>query len=129
VQRRLGYPPTTEGIFLVAFTFLCGYYTLYGAADFLASYGHGDADRLILLPVLRISTILAVALLAPRFYRWQGRAAAGYLGLCGALTLLTALASWVSAVNFGGVGAVLSVIAFLAAGVLFARSFPRALRS
>jgi hypothetical protein len=128
VTRRLAYPATHEGIFLVAFTFLCGYYTLFGPADFLASYGHWGMESLFLLPVMRMSAVLAVAFLAPRFFPWTGRACAAFFSIGAGLTLPLAFASWTSGTNRGWIGAILSALAFLTMAAIFAWRFPRALK-
>jgi hypothetical protein len=129
IQRRLTYPATHEGIFLTAFTFLSGFYALFGIADFLALYGRSGPDAVLLMPVMRLASVLAVSLSAPTFYRWQGRGALWFLAVSGALALPLAMSSWLSGVNYGWIGALMAAGAFCAAALVFIRRFPRVLRA
>ncbi len=128
VSRRLPSPATEEGIFLSVFTFLCGFYTLFGPADFVARFGHWGMESLFLLPLLRLSAILAVSFVARRFYRWEGRSAVALLSVSAAIVLPLAFASWTYGVNFRWIGTIMSVVAFLSMGTLFAARFPAELR-
>jgi hypothetical protein len=127
VQRKLDFPAALEGIFLTAFVFLCGFYSLFGLAIFIRLFGHWDVSDLFLLPLLRIAAILLVSMGASRFYRWQGRSAAAYLGVAAGLCLPLALIGWLYGVNFRWISTVCVIAAFCTAAAVFIGRFPRAL--
>ena len=71
LQRKLAFPATDEGIFLVAFAFIAGFFSMMNIADAVRTWGRGEADSWFLLPFFRIGATLLVSLAAQRFYRWQ----------------------------------------------------------
>jgi hypothetical protein len=127
VQRKLVFPATSEGIFLTAFSFLSGFYTLFGIADVMALYGSQDFLSLFLTPLQRLAVLVLVSIIARRFYRWEGRDCASFLGACAAIAMLLALIDWVYSISLRGIAAVLTTGAFLGVAVLFVLEFPRAL--
>jgi hypothetical protein len=128
VQRKLEFPSTQEGIFLTIFSFISGYYALFGAVDFLALFGQWDAAILFLIPVLRLASILTVSLGAVYFYRWEGSSAAAFLGSSAALCVVLSTMIWLYNVNFRGLSVILSLAAFCVSAAYFVMRFPRALR-
>jgi hypothetical protein len=128
VQRRFALQGSREGIFLTVFVFLSGFFTLFGPADFLALYGHWTPESLFLRPLQRLSLILVVSMAAPATFRWQGRSAAAFLSVAGVWSLALALLSWLSNINRGWIAVLGTAAAFLAAAVVFARDYTRALR-
>src|SRR5512142_3545657 len=73
VQRRLEFPTSQEGIFLTVFSFLSGYFSLFGVTDWLSHFGQLDPGILFIVPLLRLASIVAVSVGALQFYRWEGR--------------------------------------------------------
>ncbi len=124
-QGRMEYPSTDEGIVLCVLAFLCGFFAPFGLVDFFALYGSLGADSLFLVPLLRLAGILAVAMISPRFYRFQGSYALGFMGAAAAASLVLALISWVFAVNLKVVGMILGAAAFCGSAFAFYFRFPR----
>ncbi len=128
VQRRLEFPTSQDGIFLTVFSFLSGYYSLFGVTDWISGFGQWDPGMLFIVPLIRMATILAVSLGSLYFYRWEGRSAAGFFGSAAGLCLVAAAFHWLYGVSFPWLAAILALIAFLAAAALFIIKFPRVLR-
>ncbi len=125
-QKKLVFPATREGIFLASFCFLTGFFSLFGMADFLNLYGNWDALDLFLVPLLRMAAIVLGSLAALRFFRWQGRDAAAYAGLCASLGVPLAFLLWLYEVNFRWLSVALAAVSFCGVLVLLAWQFPRA---
>jgi len=123
-QGKLEYPATDEGIVLAVFAFLSGFYALFGTMDFFALYGYWGAEDLFLLPLLRIATVLALSMIAPRFYRFQGSYAAAFMGCTAALCLPAAFISWIYALNVKILATALAGAAFCAAAAALFIRFP-----
>jgi hypothetical protein len=128
LQRKLAFPATDEGIFLVVFAFLAGFFSMMNLADTVRTWGRGEADSLFLLPFNRLGATLLVSLVAQRFYRWEGRDAAGWLVAAAALCCLMALGSWFFFSGRLALSIVLTVVCVGAGIVGFALRFPRAVR-
>jgi hypothetical protein len=129
VQRRLGFPANPEGIFLVVFSFLSGYYALYGVIDWLSRFGQWEAGDLFISPLLRMTAIMAVSVGSLRFYGWEGRSAAAFFGCAAGLCAVLALIGWLYGVSFPWLSAALSFSVFVASVVFFILQFPRVLRA
>jgi hypothetical protein len=127
IQKTFVFPATRDGIFLTACSFFSGFFAMFGAMDFLAAYGHWEASGLFVFPLLRMSAIVLVSLAAQYFYRWQGRAAAAYLGTGASLSFLLAFVAWLYELNFRGWSAILGALTFGGAAALFILRHPMAL--
>jgi hypothetical protein len=125
IQGKLEYPASDNGIMLATFSFLSGYYALFGLMDYFALYGYWGASDLFLLPLLRIAAVLSLSLAAPRFYRFQGSYAAAFMGCAAALCLPLAFISWIYAVNVKGLSIVLAGAVFCVSVALFMIRFPQ----
>jgi hypothetical protein len=68
LRAKLDIPATEEGIFLTTFAFLSGFLAMVNLADMVRAWGAWDFSVLFLVPVLRLSSALVIALMAPRFY-------------------------------------------------------------
>ncbi len=123
-QGKLEYPASDEGIVLAVFAFLSGFYALFGTMDFFALYGYWGVEDLFLLPLLRIAAVLALSMIAPRFYRFQGSYAAAFMGCAAALCLPAAFISWIYAVNFKIFATILAGAAFCGSAAIFIIQFP-----
>jgi hypothetical protein len=126
VQRKLSFPSTREGIFLASFCFLSGFFSLFGAVDFLAFYGNWDALDLFLLPLLRMAMIVICSLAAPAFFRWQGREAAAFAGVCAAVCAPVAFMMWLYEINYRWLSIALVSLSFLGSLWALVWQFPRA---
>jgi cobalamin synthase len=128
VQKKLALSGREEDTFLGVFSYMAGFMTLLNIADALRTWGNWDAYTLFLLPVLRMAMVLAVALVARRFYRWEGRNAAYFSGAAAACAVVLALSSFLYGANRITWSILLAVGFFLAACVVVAFRFPRVLR-
>jgi hypothetical protein len=129
VQKRMEFPVSQEGIFLTLFSFLCGYYALFGVTDWLSIFRQWDAGILFIVPLLRMAAIMAVSVGALLFYRWEGRSAAAFMGSAAGLCVVLTVIGWLYGVSFPWLSAVLALAAFLASIVFFALRFPRVLKA
>ncbi len=128
VQRTLAFSGTDEGIFLTTFSFLCGFLAMVNLTDVVREWNVWTGYDLFVLPVLRLATALLVGLIAPGFFRWEGRDGVMFAGAVTGLSLVLAAASFLVRRDLGGWGILVTVVA-LAAGInVFALRFPRALR-
>jgi hypothetical protein len=128
LRPRLDIPATEEGIFLTTFAFLSGFLAMVNMADMVRSWGSWDFSVLIMLPLLRISSALLIALLAPRFYRWEGRDGVSFSAAAAGVAVLADFGSFVARWSAGWAAAF--TVAFLAVALaLLAMRFPRALRA
>jgi hypothetical protein len=128
LQRKLDIVGTEESIFLMVFAFCSGFLSLVNITDALRTWGSWDAYTLFLLPGLRVATVAFVALVAERFYRWEGRAAAFFLAAGAGLCCVLVLSSFFYYSSRLGWAILLAVGAVLVSVVTFALQFPRALR-
>jgi hypothetical protein len=128
VARRLQYPPSDEGVFLVVASFLSGFCWMLGIADFIADYGRWDAHVLFLLPVTRLALVLFLATIARRYERWEGRKGLYCSAVAAGAAVLAATASFLKLINRGVFGFLLAVVFFAAAVLLAAAQFPQVLR-
>lgn len=128
VQRRLSFPATEEGILLVALCFLAGFLSVLDLAEFLRSWRAWDAHGLFLLPLQRLCATVALAMAAPRFYRWEGSLGWLLAGFTAAALPVLAVFSFLFKVNFIAVAWGLGVALFVAVAVVFATRYARVLR-
>jgi hypothetical protein len=127
-QSKIEYPTSDEGIVLAVFSFLSGFFALFGLMDFFARYGDWSASDLFLLPALRISALLILSSVSPRFYRFQGSYALAFMGCAAAVCLPLTLISWIYAVNLTGLSLALGGAALCGAALFFAVRFPELLQ-
>jgi hypothetical protein len=123
-QGKLEYPASEEGIVLAVFAFLSGFYALFGTMDFFVLYGYWGAEDLFLLPLLRIAAVLALSMIAPRFYRFQGSYAAAFMGCAAALCLPAAFICWIYAENYKILATILAGAAFCGTAAVIVIRFP-----
>ena len=128
IQKRLDFPATEEGIFLIAFSFFSGFLALLNLTDMVGRWGRWDAYGLFLLPVARIAAIVLVSLSAPRFYRWQSTDGLAFCGIVALLAALFCLGSFLFRISRPGWSAAFVAVSFLVALLFFAFRFPRVLR-
>jgi hypothetical protein len=128
LQRKLALSGAEEGIFLSVLAFMAGFFSLLNIADTLRAWRIWDSYLLFMLPVLRMTLVLLVSLVAQRFYRWEGRDGAFFCVASTALALVPALVSYLFRANRPGLSIVFAVAAFVTAAVVFAMRFPRSLR-
>ncbi len=128
VQRTLAFSGTDEGIFLTTFSFLCGFLAMVNLTDLVREWNVWTSYDLFVLPVLRLAAVLLVSLIAPGFFRWEGRDAALFAAAVTGLSLVLAAASYLLRRDLSLWGVLAAVVA-LAAGInVFALRFPRAVR-
>jgi len=127
-QRRLTFPATEEGILLVVLCFLAGFLAVLNLAEFLRSWRGWDAHALFLLPLQRFSAVLALAMAAHRFYRWEGSLGWLFVGFAGAGLPVLALFSFLFEINLATVAWSLGCGLFAAALLVFAFRYHRVLR-
>jgi hypothetical protein len=127
-QRRLVFPATEEGILLTALCFLAGFLSILDLGDFIRSWRAWDADALFLLPLERLAAVLALAMAAHRFYRWEGRL--GLLFIAMAAAALPVLAAFSFLYHISHVGLAWGLVSglFVAVAVVFALRYARVLR-
>ncbi len=128
VQKSLSIPRSDEGIFLTVFSFLAGFFSMMNVADALRTWGNWDAYVLLILPFLRIGTVLVVSLAAGRFARWEGRDGALFCAAASACAVALALASFLARVNRPVWSILLTAIVSVGGVAVAAMRFPRALR-
>jgi hypothetical protein len=128
LRTKLDIPATEEGIFLTTFAFLSGFLALVNLADLVRAWRAWDFSVLFLLPLLRLSSALVIALLAPRFYRWEGRDGVWFSAAAVGVALVASFGSFIARWNAGWAG--LLAFACLAVAVaLLAMRFPRTLQA
>jgi hypothetical protein len=128
LQRFLTINGTDEGTFLVVFAFLCGFLSVVNLTDLVRSWGDWTTDDIFILPCLRVAGVLLVALVANRFYRWEGRDGALFAASVAGVGLLLTTASWLYRASFVVWGSLLAFAGIAAAVIVFALRFPRAVR-
>jgi hypothetical protein len=101
--------------FLTPVTFLCGYYTLVSINDFLVYVGEFDVYLLFLLPLVRIATIIALALLIERFIDEVSNMKIVYGSLMAGVPIASGFVSFTYMIN-------LDILAFIIAISLVAGS-------
>lgn len=128
MHRFLDINDTDEGVFLTVFSFFCGYLAMVNVTDFIRGWGQWTAYDLFLLPVLRIAGLLLTSVSARRFFRWEGRDAAFFAVVATLLAVLLAIGSWLLRRGLPLLAGLGTAGAALAALVVFAMRFPRAVR-
>jgi len=126
-QRRLVFPATEEGILLVVLCFLAGFLAVLNVAEFLRSWRGWDLHALFLLPLQRLSVVLAVAMSAPRFYRWEGSLGWLFAGFTAAALPVLALFAFLFEINVVGAAWGLGCTLFAAVLLVFAFRYQRVL--
>lgn len=127
VSRRRDYPATDEGVFLTAASFLAGFFWMQGIADFVAEFGRWGAHALFMLPIVRIGLVLALAMLARRWERWEGREGLLYCLAGAGAALVTSMASFLLFMGLALVGWLACAALGLAAIIAAAGRFPHVL--
>lgn len=127
-QRRISFPATEEGILLAALCFLAGFLSVLDIAEFLRSWRAWDAHALFLLPLQRLAAALALAMAAPRFYRWEGSLGWLFAGFTAAALPVLAVFSYLFHVNCVGIAWALGAALFASVAALFALRCARLLR-
>jgi hypothetical protein len=127
-QRRMKYPATEEGILLVVLCFLAGFLSVLNLAEFLRSWRSWDAHALFLLPLQRFSVALALAMMAHRFYRWEGSLGLLFAGYAAAALPVLAVFSFLFEINLVGIAWGLGCALFAATLIVFALRYARVLR-
>lgn len=128
LQRSLGFSATDESIFLTVFACVTGFLSMVNVADALRTWGDWNGYVLFVLPGLRITAALFIALSAQRFYRWEGRDGWLFCGAAAACALALAVCSFLFSVSRVSWSIVLCVILAFAAIAVTASRFPRAVR-
>jgi hypothetical protein len=128
VQRRMELPGNEEHTFLVVFAFLSGFSSMVNITDALRTWGAWDMYVAFVLPSLRVGTTLGIALVAQRFYRWEGRDGALFCGAAGVLALLSAGVAFLLRSSRPGWAAACAVIFVLGSALSFILQFPRVVR-
>jgi hypothetical protein len=105
-----------------------GFLSMMNISDALRTWGSWDTYVLFLLPGLRIAAVLVVALVAHRFYRWEGRDGWLFCAAAGACALALSVSSFLYTVSRAGWSIVLCTLLVLAGVAVLAMRFPRALR-
>ena len=125
IQRTLVIPPGEESVFLVVFACLSGFLSMLNIADAVRTVGTWDPYVLFILPCLRLGAAIIVALIAQRYYRWEGRDGVMFcVAACLCAVGLT-VASFLSRISQVGWGAALAAIILAGSVVAFAGRFPR----
>jgi hypothetical protein len=128
LQRALRFSGTDEGTFLTVFCFLSGFLGMVNLTDLVRMWNVWTWYDLFLLPGLRLAAAIIVALLAPRYFRWEGRSGWFYALTVAGLAVLLAVASFLGRRSLPA-WSIASTIALVAAGMAaFAMRFPRVLR-
>ena len=127
-RKLLAVPTSEEGAFLVVFAYLAGFLSLINLTDALRYWGAWDASTLFLLPAARISQALIVAMIARRYYPWEGRDAALFGCIIAILAAGLTLSAYLLLLNRPGWAIVLSIAPVLGSIVGFSLRFPRAVR-
>ena len=125
VQRTLAIPSGEESVFLVVFACLSGFFTMLNAADAIRSVGTWDPYVLFVLPCLRLGGAIIVALVAPRYYRWEGRDGVMFCVAASLCAVGLTVASFLSRISQMGWGAVLAGLIVVGSVAAFAGKFPR----
>jgi hypothetical protein len=128
IQKSLGITPVDERVFLLTFSCISGFLSMMNIVDAIRTLGNSDAYALFLLPCLRISGALVVALMARRFYRWEGRDGALYFAAAAAASVGMTVCGFLAYTGRMGWGAALSAAAVLGSVAVFAGRFPRAVQ-
>jgi hypothetical protein len=128
LQKKLTLSGKEEDTFLTVFACMAGFMTLLNIADALRTLGSWETYSLFLLPLLRMCMVLAVALVAGRFYRWEGRDAASFSGVVAACAVALTFASFLYGSSRVVWSILLTTAFFLAACLVVAFRFPRVLR-
>jgi hypothetical protein len=126
-QRRFTFPATEEGILLVVLCFLAGFLSVLNVAEFLRSWRGWDAHALFLLPLQRFSAVIAIAMAAHRFYRWEGSLGWLFTGVAASALPALALFSFLFEINLVGIAWGLGCTLFVAAALVFAFRYHRVL--
>jgi hypothetical protein len=126
-QRRLRFPATEEGVLLVVLCFLAGFLSVLGLEEFLRSWHAWDAHALFLLPLQRLSVVVALAMSARRFYRWEASLGWSFAGLTAAALPALAFCSFLFEINVIGIAWGLGIALFVAVAVVFGLRFARVL--
>jgi len=128
VSRRLQYPSTEEGVFLMVGSFLAGFYGMLSLADFVAEYGRWGSHVLFLLPAERLALVLFLATIARRFERWEGRDGILYCAAAAGAAVVACLASFLQQISLGLFGFLVCAGLVAAVALLAAGRFPQVLR-
>ena len=128
LQKKLDLLGSEEHTFLMVFAFLSGFLTMINITDTLRAWGSWDAYVVFLLPTLRIGGALFLALVAQRFYRWEGRDGVLFCAVGATLALVSALVSFLLRSSRPAWAAAGAVLFALAGALAFAQQFPRVLR-
>lgn len=128
LRKKLAVATSEEGVFLVVFSFVCGFLALVNVTDVLRSWGTWDASTLFLLPATRVAQTLIVALLARRYYPWEGREAAYYGTAALVVAAVLTLSSFLLIVNRPTWAILLTVASVAGALIGFSLRFPKAVR-
>ena len=127
-RKMLAVPTSEEGAFLVVFAYLAGFLSLINVTDALRLWGAWDSSTLFLLPAARISQALIVAMLARRYYPWEGREAVVFGGIAAVLAGALTLSGYLMLLNRPGWAIVLAIAPVLGSVIGFSLRFPRAVR-
>ncbi len=128
LQKTLTLSGKEEDVFLAVFAYMAGFMTVLNIADALRTWASADTYTLFLLPLLRVALVLAVALAAGRFYRWEGRDGAFFCVAVAAFALVLDCASFLYGASRVTLAILLTVGLFLAPCVVVAFRFPRVMR-
>ncbi|HVP17712.1 MAG TPA: hypothetical protein VMU36_01865 [Spirochaetia bacterium] len=129
MKGRLQVSGVEEENFLGVFAFLSGFLAMENLADLVRSWGNWNAYLLFLLPMLRLSAVLLLSLVARRFYPWEGRDVVLFCLVGAALAVGLTVPGFLYHVNRVGWSILLTVLPLLAAVVSFATRFPRVVRA
>ncbi len=128
LSNKLALPGKDEEIFLSVFAYMAGFMTLLNLTDALRTWGSADTYTVFLLPLLRLALVLSVALVAGRFYRWEGRDGALFCAAAAACAMVLSCASFVYGASRVTLAIFLTTGFFLASCIVVAFRFPRVLR-
>ncbi len=129
LQRTLTFSGKEEDTFLAVFAYMAGFMTLLNITDALRTWGSWDSYPLFIFPLLRMSMVLGVALLAGRFYRWEGRDAAFFAAAAAACAVALTFASFLYGTSRLTWSILLTAAFFLGACVVVTFRFPRVFRA
>jgi len=129
IKDQLRVSGVEEENFLGVFSFLSGFLVMVNLSDLVRAWGDWNAYLLFLLPMLRISAVLFLSLVARRFYPWEGRDVVLFCLVGAALTAGLAVPGFLYYVNRVGWSILLTALPLLAAVVAFAMRFPRVVRA
>lgn len=129
LKSKLEISGIEEENFLAVFAFLAGFMAMLNIADMVRSWGNWSAYLLFLLPMLRLSAVLVLAMAARRFFPWEGRDAAWLLAAGGGLALGFTIPGFLFIISREGWSVLLTVLPLLASILWFAMKFPRVVRA